>query len=54
MLRSIKEFNDEKNLRNFVNFVCEGELAKANSSLNEVVRSKIKNLVQKNLKKENN
>ena len=53
MRTAIKETTDEKYLREFINHVCEGDLAKANASLDCVVKEKIKSRIRENLQKEN-
>jgi hypothetical protein len=48
----VKESADEKYIREFINHVCNGDMANANVSLNTAVVKKMKTLIQKNLKGE--
>ncbi len=48
----IKESADERCIREFINHVCNGELASANACLDSAVKEKVKNLIRKNLSKE--
>ena len=49
MPKAVKESIDEKQIRGFINFMCEGDLANANMKLDLAVKEKIKTLIRKNL-----
>jgi len=48
----IKESADERCIREFINHVCNGELASANACLDEAIKEKVKNQIRRNLPKE--
>ena len=50
MPKVLKESADEKCIREFINHICSGELAKANASLDQAVKEKIKTRIRTNLK----
>jgi len=50
MKKAIKESADQKYIREFINHVCNGDLATANSCLDAAVKTKVKTLVQRTLK----
>ena len=51
--KNLKESVDDRHIREFINHVCNGNLAHANASLDSAVKEKVKTLVKKNLVKEN-
>lgn len=44
----------EQQIREFINHICEGDLAKANECLNNAVKEKLKDRIHKQQVKENN
>lgn len=52
MKRTPNEPNDKQHIRQFINCICEGNLAQANKHLDEATSLKLKKRIQ-NLSKEN-
>lgn len=50
----IKESADNRYIREFINHVCNGDMAQANESLGNAVVIKMKTLIQNSLKEKNN